>query len=240
MGVYFNGTKKSVCLNLVCGEATKALLRREHFEEVEGGYKAYRYSFAYTPVITDERYFSDLYGVDKTEVLGVDQGTFTYCPNLVTMDLPNCTTIGSGTLSNCSLLKSVYLPAVGEVKAQAFSNCPLLETIDLSGCSVVSAMGAFSSGNLINLLLGRLTSVGTNAFRNATTLINITIGEGTTADLNLQFCENLTQASLHAMIDNLADLTGGEQGYFSVGEENLLKISNEYKNKLEQKNWNYG
>jgi hypothetical protein len=48
---------------------------------------------------------------------------------------------------------------------------------------------------------------------------------------------NLTTECLHAMIENLADLTGITSKTFSIGSQNIAKIDEEHIAMLENKNW---
>ena len=94
------------------------------------------------------------------------------------------------------------------------------------------------------MTIGVLTSADPYSFKQTNRYYNgsltvLEVGNGTSADLYLQYSTNYTQATLHAIIENLADLTGKTAKTFVVGETNLAKIDDEHIAMLNQKNWNY-
>ena len=116
-----------------------------------------------------------------------------------------------------SALRICKLPKVSIMGQEAISDCPKLEYLEM----------------------GSLDSMHTTSLRGDEALKEFVVGKGTRANLYLYHCPNLTQECLHNIVDNLADRTGLTSLTFYVGEENLAKISEDYKAKLTQKNWVY-
>lgn len=235
MSIYFNGKKTD--LKIICREAEQAVQRQEHFEEVEGGYKLRDYAYYGAPTITDESYFTAYCGIDKTEIVEVGVQSFGKS-SVKSLDLPSAITFSNGAFGYCVELKTLSLSALTEIRRVLFANSSI-ETLNIPAVSVIAVANALGLGSLKTVNLGCLDAAITSAFRGATALENITIGQGTTANLYLQYSELYSQETLHALIDNLADMTGQEAPYFSVGETNLAKISAEYITKLQNKNWVY-
>lgn len=111
--------------------------------------------------------------------------------------------------------------------------------------NVTTVTGSVISGcyELITMIVGTLTQTERTSFTQGPpargTLETLIIGKGTTADLYLQGSRKYSQAVLHNIIDNLADKTGQTAGIINFGDTNLAKISDEYKAKLQKKNWEY-
>ncbi len=128
------------------------------------------------------------------------------------------------------------MPKVEEIGHNCFYEVPVT-TLYFPLCTKL--MGYMAPPKLTSLTLGALTYTKANSFSSGKSLTNLTIGAGTTASLHLQQSTLYSQETLHALIDNLADMTGDTSPTFQVGETNLAKISDEYLVKLEEKNWTY-
>lgn len=116
--------------------------------------------------------------------------------------------------SDCVTLETVYIPAVTHLARWTFKNC----------------------SNLKSVTVGTLTRVDISSFSNCASLEDLIIGEGTTSpSFNLSTCNSLTQESLHGIIDNYADMTDLGGATITVGETNLAKITDEYKEKAVNK-----
>ena len=69
-------------------------------------------------------------------------------------------------------------------------------------------------------------------------MTNVTVENGFCADnLDISASTNFTYSTLEAIIDNLADRTGLQPGYFTVGSTNLAKISSAKLTAAANKNW---
>ena len=119
--------------------------------------------------------------------------------NLISVSLPNITTILAYTFQGCNSLTSVNIPNVTSIGEYAFGNCFVLTSINLqnvttfTGTNVFQNCKALTSINLpkitsiiINCFMGcellasvdlglDAQSIGTNAFYDCVSLTNITI-----------------------------------------------------------------
>ena len=115
--------------------------------------------------------------------------------------------------------------------------------IDMPNVTTVEESVISSCYELTTMIVGTLTQTKKTSFTLGTParakLEILIIGKGTTADLYLQSSQKYSQAVLHNIIDNLADKTGQTKGIINFGDKNLEKISDEYKAKLQKKNWEY-
>lgn len=119
--------------------------------------------------------------------------------------------------------------------ANMFVGCVTLETVYIPACTALTRWTFKDCSNLKSITLGTLTSV-VAPFVNCTSLKDLIIGEGTTAStFSLSTCDSLTQESLHGIIDNYADMTDFGGATITVGELNLAKITEEYKEKAVNK-----
>ena len=134
------------------------------------------------------------------------------------IDLPECTAITSwGMFGNATNLKEVHFLSMTDVKeGETFLNCTALEFVEF----------------------GVLTFMHNSTLKGCTALHTFICGTGTAANLYLHDCPLLTQECLHNIIDNVADRTGTSALTLQIGEDNIAKISDDYKNKLINKNWN--
>lgn len=125
--------------------------------------------------------------------------------------------------NNCKVLKSVPMLDMSHARitTSMFANCTALETVSLT--SVENGYGYAST-----------------TFTKCAALANVTVCAGFKSSLYLQHSTEYTQETLHAIIDNLADMTGATKApVLQLGSTNLAKISEEYIAKLNAKKWNY-
>lgn len=139
---------------------------------------------------------------------------------VVEIDLPECINVTSNPWSEYgnSTLKVCKLPSLRQVYGATWKNFTALEYLEL--------------GSLTNFFNGCL--LGCEA------LTEFYIKEGTYSTLFLQYCPNLTQKSLHSIIENYADMIAVESPPLVwFGAENLAKIDKDHVELLEAKNINY-
>lgn len=141
---------------------------------------------------------------------------------LMYVDLPKLPALGDRLFSNASKLEEVNTPSATTMGVYVFQNCRKLSKLKV---------GKLTSTDRTSF---RITAKGTNSH-----IEFLEIGKGTSASLYLQDSLKYSQETLHNLIDNLADMTGQEAPVFSVGPTNLAKISDEYLQKLTDKNWTY-
>lgn len=177
--------------------------------------------------VSEEWYLTDLPLMDKligknVEVITTDMLSTYAKDELTYVDLPQLIVMDDSLLKDAKKLVEVNTPSVTIMNERV-----------LFGCS-----------SLTTLKVGTLTSTTLSSFYmavkgTASKLEFIEIGKGTSASLYLQNSIKYSQETLHNLIDNLADMTGKEAPVFSVGTTNIAKISDEYLQKLKNKNWNY-
>ena len=157
-------------------------------------------------------------GADVEEIIE----SFFQSTNVETVNFPKLTTIGNSGFQGCSALTEINTPSLTTIGKDAILN----------------------TSKLTNMIVGVLTGTDQFSFRQTFRHYNgsltvLEVGNGTSADLYLQYSTNYTQATLHAIIENLADLTGKTAKTFFVGDTNLAKIDDEHKTILNNKNWIY-
>ena len=209
---------------------------------------------------TDNNLFEDSYiaKVDFPSLIYVSHSCFKNS-SIAEVNVPLVKTIGTRSFENASALFSIELPEAKQINDYAFMwssietiNAPKVELIypfAFQECYMLMTAylpsvtdlrsGAFSNDFILtSVTLGALKDTATDNFEYCFSLTDLTVGEGTTASLTL-IDADLTQESLHSIIDNYADMNGKEAPTFNVGEYNLSKIEPAYLEKLERKNINY-
>lgn len=190
---------------------------------------------------------------------------FNGCDSLVVADFPKLKSIGNNVFYDCSILETINMPLLQSVGASGFFNCkmttvslPNLKTMGNSAFSDCADLTEINTPNLVSIgasvistankvtkmTVGALNETSNISFRQVVrgtngALTELYVGQGTSADLYLQYSEKYPQSILHGIIENLADLTGKTAGVFYVGDKNLEKIDSEHKAMLESKNWIY-
>ena len=164
---------------------------------------------------------SKLSGKNVTNLIASDLSDYA-TDELMYVDLPKLSALGDKLFFNASKLEEVNTPSATTMGVYVFQNC-----IQLSKLKVGKLTSTESTSFLIR-------PKGTNSH-----IEFLEIGKGTSASLYLQDSIKYSQETLHNLIDNLADMTGQKAPVFSVGPTNLAKISDEYLQKLTDKNWTY-
>lgn len=166
-----------------------------------------------------------------------------YQSALKEINAPNLVSIGASGFFNCKMT-TVSLPNLKTMGNSAFSACANLTEINTPNLVSIGASVIFTANKVTKMTVGALKETSDVSFRQVArgtngALTELYVGQGTSADLYLQYSEKYPQSILHGIIENLADLTGKTTGIFSVGDNNLAKIDDEHKAILESKNWNY-
>lgn len=164
---------------------------------------------------------SKLSGKNVTELIESDLSDYA-TDELMYVDLPKISVLGDKLFNNASKLEEVNTPSATTMGNYVFQNCRRLSKLKV---------GKLTSTTSTSF---RITAKGTNS-----SIEFLEIGKGTSASLYLQDSIKYSQETLHNLIDNLADMTGQVQPVFSVGTTNIEKISDEYLQKLKDKNWKY-
>lgn len=144
-----------------------------------------------------------------------------YAQNNTTIEyinLPKCTFMGNWAAFNgCKALKECYLPSLRRLNNTWLCNCSELEILEVGTLTEFNSQYAMKGNPKVHTFI---------------------IGKNTAVSLYLQECPLLTQECLHNIIDNLADATGSNALTLQVHQDVYDRISEEYKTKLTNKNWN--
>ena len=166
-------------------------------------------------------------------------GSHTELTDVVILDGSSYTVLRSSCFAGCTNLKTVILSnTLEKIFGSAFYGCTSLEKIDLKNIVSIGSQAFYGCTALKTLHLpATLTSVDTSAFWSCTNLTDVTVGEGFSVSLNLSVSSKLTAETLHAIIENLADLTGKDSQTLTLGATNIAKLDEEHKTMLTDKNW---
>lgn len=141
--------------------------------------------------------------------------------NIQTVNLPKARMVNNGVFYKCSLLTEINMPSLLNIGVDAIRNTSKLTKM---------TVGALENADPTSF---KQVARGTNG-----ALTELYVGEGTSADLYLQYSTKYPQEILHGIIENLYDLSnGGMTGILCVGATNLAKIDETHKAMAENKNW---
>ena len=180
-------------------------------------------------------------GADVEEITG----EFFAMTNVESIDFPKLKIINNEAFRDCSSLTEINAPVLTTIGDKAFNSCTSLTKINLPMLTTIGTEAILNTPKIVKMTVGALTSTDPYSFKQPIkgyngSLTVLEVGNGTSADLYLQYSNKYTQATLHAIIENLADLSERETaGNFVVGSTNLDKIDDEHKTMLRNKNWNY-
>ena len=122
----------------------------------------------------------------------------------------------SSSFYGCSSLTEIpYMPNLEYLESNALTRCTRLTSITFYKV---------------------LTAWKSNALTGCTNITAINLADGWNINVYAQHCPNLTQASLHDMIEKYADMTGKTSPVMNVGSSNLVKIDDEHKAMATAKN----
>lgn len=168
---------------------------------------------------------------------------FNACNGLEVIDFPKLKSIGDNVFYQSYSLETINLPLLQSVGTQSFYQSALKE-INAPNLVSIGAGVIFTANKVTKMTVGALNETSNVSFRQVArgtngALTELYVGQGTSADLYLQYSEKYPQSILHGIIENLADRTGKTAGIFNVGDKNLEKIDSEHKAMLESKHWTY-
>ena len=143
------------------------------------------------------------------------------------------TTLPTRSFCQCYSLKEINLENV-----TIFKNYCLYENFSLEKDIVFNAGlmsiedNAFARTRIKSITFqqptGEYPTISSTAFSQCRNISEVNLFDGWNMDLHLQ-SSNLTQASLHDMIEKYADMTGQTSPVMNVGTTNLDKIDDEHK-----------
>ena len=166
-------------------------------------------------------------------------GSHTELTDVVILDGSPYKILRSNCFGGCSNLKTfICNNELEHIYASVFYGCSNLEFINLKNVKTISVQAFIGCTALKTLHLpSTLTSVETSAFASCTNLTDVTVGEEFSTSLNLSFSTKFTTETLHAIIENLADLTGKDSQTLTLGATNIAKLDEEHQTMLTDKNW---
>lgn len=100
-----------------------------------------------------------------------------YATKLVTVNLPNVTSVGTYAFYGCTALETANLPKATSVPSQAFYNCTKLKHADLGQAGSIAAQAFNACSALTELILRKTDSICT--LSNVNGVNNSPIGQGT-------------------------------------------------------------
>jgi hypothetical protein len=191
----------------------------------------------------------------SNNITKIENSTFNNCQALETINLPNSiTSIGKEAFAGCILLNSLtQLPdSITYIGFEAFAGCRSLTTLILpknlttigyaafSGCTSLTTL--YIKNNIQNLDTSSsfTSSQGyyNNLFYNCTNLEFVIIENGFNFHyLNLSYSTKYSVETMVSWLNALYDRTGLSSYTFTIGEENLAKLSDEEKAIATNKNW---
>ena len=134
------------------------------------------------------------------------------------INLPKCTSLGNwAAFRGCQVLKECHLPSLVSLDQEWLCQCSNLEILEVGSLTYFKSQYAMKGNPKLHTFI---------------------IGKGTADSLFLQECPLLTQECLHNIIDNVVDRKGGLALTLTVHQDAYDRISEEYKTKLSNKNWN--
>ena len=117
--------------------------------------------------------FPYLITVNLPNVTSIGNYAFSGCSNSTSIDLPNVTSIGDYAFFCCTSLTSIDLPNVTSIGDSAFSGCSNLTSIDLPNAPSIGDNTFYDCTSLTSIDLPNVTSIGGYAFYDCTSLTSI-------------------------------------------------------------------
>lgn len=150
----------------------------------------------------------EINGKEITEI--TESFSFSNCPSLVSLVIPNSVGIMANAFSSCVALKSVVLSeGITAVGTSAFSNCTALTSVILPNSLTYIDNGAFSNCTALRSINipNSVTDIETTAFNNCSSLISIDIPIGMSHILPGTFngCTALKSATIPNNVTNIDD-----------------------------------
>lgn len=139
----------------------------ENFSEIEENRK----------VLEDSLIAKTLTEYQNLRPITIGNRFFSYCYNLVSVDLPNAVHVSQYAFVYCTSLQEITLPSVTVLEAFAFQDSSALTRVDLHQVKALQS-NVFTRTNLTTLILRKTDSITTN---NSTAVFNstpISRGEG--------------------------------------------------------------
>lgn len=166
-------------------------------------------------------------------------GSHTELTDVVILDGSPYKILRSNCFAGCTNLKTfICNKELENIYGSVFYGCSNLEFIDLKNVKTIYVQAFIGCTALKNIHLpNTLTSVNESAFNGCSNLENVTVGKDFSASLKLSASTKYAAETLHAIIENLADLTGKDSQILTLGATNIEKLDEAHKTMLTDKNW---
>jgi hypothetical protein len=177
-------------------------------------------------------------------IVNIGVSAFRDCYNLKHFKVPMSTTsLGSYCFASCYLLKSIDgIERIESIGSNCFDGCMSLEGV----ITINEKVPAISNNtfrdccNITGFIFRGIPTIEVNAFSNCVNMYDITIPKGWNKNLYIYQSSLYSQDVLHALVENLADMSTAEtQPTFQVGTTNIAKIDEVHIEMLESKGWLY-
>lgn len=164
---------------------------------------------------------------------------FQLCTALNNIYAPVATRSGGLAFDRCKALVNVEFPELLTLEISMFVNCTSLESVSVNKCKEIKDYAFNKCTSLRAIHIPKDCTMKVSSFTNCSSLCDITIEEGHTKSIYIYQSSMYTTETLHAIIENLADMTGLTAPTLQIGDTNIAKIDEEHIAMLETKNWNY-
>lgn len=166
-------------------------------------------------------------GLDKREIVRIDNEAFRGCISLQIFDAINCeyigssafydagidhidnlvcTYVGDAAFSMCSKLITANLPKISSVPKNAFNRCINLKGVNVESAEVVQESAFYSCNNLTMVNVSNCKYIYKGAFAGCISLSNFVAGK---AEILGSFAFSDCRSLLSINIDNLREMGGG-------------------------------
>lgn len=122
-------------------------------------------------------------------------GSFAGCQSLYSVEALSLTNTGYFSFSGCSALEIINMPELTEINERAFLNTGL-KSINLGKVTTVGKNAFERCGKLTNVKLPSLATIGGQAFKGCIELVEIELTATTIGDYLFEDCTKLTTLSL--------------------------------------------
>lgn len=185
-----NGVTKRTDTNLT--DAVGALIEGYGTSEavdfmVQGGYDADGFDYSSSTITTVRPYAFQNVAVKNVNLPNVTTlGKYAFDNSyLVSINIPSVTSIETYTFNRCMNLKSVIATnASGTLYSNAFYYCRALEEINLPLVTTLQSSTFDNCASLKKADFGAVTSIGGNAFTNATAMVTLILRSSTMATMS--------------------------------------------------------
>ena len=142
-------------------------------------------------------YCPTITSVDLPNVWEVRYLAFYYCQNLNNVNLPSCQMISAYAFQDCTALTAINLPNLSYIQTGVFFNCSALQYANMQNCSIVAHKTFENCINLTDVVLPNCITIDSQAFSSCNALPYLDLPNCTRINTNaFRKCSNLTQINI--------------------------------------------